>query len=432
MQHTVLVIGSGGREHVICWKLSQSPHVKEILVAPGNAGIKLVDKVRLIDINVKETKEVAKWSKDNNIDLVVVGPEDPLSQGLANDLRDVGVKCFGPQKEAAQIEADKDWAKQFMDRHGIPTARWQGFTSAVDAKKFVKTAPFKALVVKASGLAAGKGVVVAKNQQEACQAIDEILTDRKFGAAGDTVVVEELLEGEEVSVLAFTDGRTVVPMMPAQDHKRIFNGDTGPNTGGMGAYCPCPLLSKDDYERVKVNVLQKAVDGLREENIPFVGVLYAGLMLTEDGPKVLEFNCRFGDPETEVVLPLLTSDLFTIMKACCEGALDASRVSWREDVFAVGVILASRGYPASSSKGQVITGIDEVSSRQDHFVFHCGTAVSAGDLVTNGGRVLITVSVAPTLALTAARATQAAQHVSFDGKQFRTDIAHKGIARKGG
>ncbi|EFN74918.1 Trifunctional purine biosynthetic protein adenosine-3 [Camponotus floridanus] len=430
MEHTVLVIGSGGREHAICWKLSQSPYVREILVAPGNAGIKQVDKVQLIDLNIKDTKEIAKWSKDNNVYLVVVGPEDPLAQGLADDLKNVGVRCFGPQKQAAQIEANKNWAKQFMDRNNIPTAKWQSFSSATDAKNFVKTASFKALVVKASGLAAGKGVVVAKDQQEACHAIDEILNDKKFGIAGETVVVEELLEGEEVSVLAFTDGKTVVPMMPAQDHKRIFNKDVGPNTGGMGAYCPCPLLSETEYEQVKINILQRAVNGLRKENIPFVGVLYAGLMLTEDGPKVLEFNCRFGDPETEVLLPLLTSDLFTIMEACCEETLNASLVSWRENVSAVGVILASRGYPASSSKGQIITGIDEVIRKENCFVFHCGTAVSSEDeLVTNGGRVLITVNVAPTLAMATARATQAAHHIMFDGKQFRTDIAHKGIAR---
>ncbi|KAL0104821.1 hypothetical protein PUN28_016455 [Cardiocondyla obscurior] len=429
-QHTVLVIGSGGREHAICWKLSQSPKVKEILVTPGNVGIKEIDKVQLIELKIKNTKAVAKWSKENNIDLVVVGPEDPLAQGLADDLKNVGVKCFGPQKKAAQIEADKDWAKQFMDRNYIPTAKWQGFTSAVEAKNFVKNAPFKALVVKASGLAAGKGVIVAKDQQEACHAIDEMLNDKKFGTAGETIVVEELLEGEEISVLAFTDGKTVVPMMPAQDHKRIFDGDLGPNTGGMGAYCPCPLLNETEYEQVKVNVLQKAVDGLRKENIPFVGILYAGLMLTRDGPKVLEFNCRFGDPETEVILPLLASDLFTIMMACCDGTLSSSLVSWRENVFAVGVILASRNYPTSSSKGQAITGIDQVSHKRDHFVFHCGTAASSeGELITNGGRVLITVNIASTLAMAAARATQAARCISFDGKQFRTDIAHKGIAR---
>ncbi|KAH0952589.1 hypothetical protein HN011_004593 [Eciton burchellii] len=430
MEYTVLVIGSGGREHAICWKLSQSPHVKEIFVAPGNVGIKQVDKVQLINLNLKNTKEIATWSKDNNIDMVVVGPEDPLAQGLADDLKNIGVKCFGPQKQAAQIEADKDWAKRFMDRHGIPTARWQSFTSAADAKNFIKTASFKALVVKAAGLAAGKGVFVAKNQQEACHAIDEILIDKKFGVAGKIVIVEELLEGEEVSVLAFTDGKTIVSMMPAQDHKRIFNDDVGPNTGGMGAYCPCPLLSGEEYEQVKVNVLQNTIDGFKKENIPFVGVLYAGLMLTEDGPKVLEFNCRFGDPETEVILPLLTSDLFIIMKACCEGTLNASHVSWRENVSAVGVILASRGYPMSSSKGQVITGVNEVSHKYGNIVFHSGTAFSSeGELVTNGGRVLITVNIASTLVMAAARATQAAQHISFDGKQFRTDIAHKGIAR---
>ncbi|KAK2578287.1 hypothetical protein KPH14_007652 [Odynerus spinipes] len=429
-EYTVLVIGNGGREHAISWKLSQSPYVKQIFVAPGNSGIASVNKVSLVKINVKDYKEVADWSKENGVNIVVVGPEEYLAKGLADELQRVGIDCFGPQKEAAKIEADKDWAKQFMDRHKIPTAKWKGFTKAEEAKKFVKNAPFRALVIKASGLAAGKGVVVSKNVEEACQAIDEMLTDKKFGSAGENIVVEELLEGEEVSVLAFTDGKTIIPMMPSQDHKRIFDGDTGPNTGGMGAYCPCPLLNEIDYEMVKTDILQKSIDGLRKENAPFVGVLYAGLMLTDEGPKVLEFNCRFGDPETQVILPLLKLDLFTIIKACCNGTLDQIQIEWYKDVFAAGVILASRGYPASSSKGQVIIGTDDVISKKDYFIFHSGTDLSPqGQLLTNGGRVLIVVNIARSLALAAARATQAAQKISFDGKQMRLDIAHKGISR---
>ncbi|XP_076627675.1 trifunctional purine biosynthetic protein adenosine-3 Gart [Colletes latitarsis] len=430
MQYTVLVIGGGGREHAIAWKLSQSPYVNKIYVSPGNNGISSVDKVHLVKLNVKNNEEVAYWSKENNVNLVVVGPEEYLANGLADQLKNAGIDCFGPQMAASKIESDKYWAKNFMDRHKIPTANWKGFTNADEAKQFVTSAPFPALVIKASGLAAGKGVIVAKDQQEACTAIDEILTNKKFGSAGESIVVEELLEGEEVSVLAFTDGNTVVPMAPAQDHKRIFNGDMGPNTGGMGAYCPCPLLQTEDYEAVKLDILQKTIKGLKEEQIPFVGVLYAGLMLTKTGPKVLEFNCRFGDPETQVVLPLLKSDLFTIMKACCEGSLVESLVTWQENVFAVGVVLASRGYPSSSSKGQVITGVNDVLRKSNHFIFHSGTDISPEkELLTNGGRVLITVSLASSLALAAAKATHAAQSISFEGKQFRTDIAHKGIAR---
>lgn len=428
MQYNVLIIGSGGREHAIAWKLSQSPQVNKIYVSPGNYGLSLVTKVSLINLNVKNNKEVAEWSKNNKISLVVIGPEEYLANGLADELKTVEINCFGPQKAASKIETDKYWAKEFMDRYQIPTARWKGFVNAKEAKEFVMNAQFPALVIKASGLAAGKGVIVAKDKEEACKAIDEILIDKKFGSAGESIVVEELLEGEEVSMLAFTDGKTIIPMIPAQDHKRIFNNDIGPNTGGMGAYCPCPLLNKDNYEIVKSNILQKAIDGLKQEQIPFVGVLYAGLMLTKDGPRVLEFNCRFGDPETQVILPLLKSDLFNIMKACCEGSLDESLIVWEKNLFAVGVILASQGYPISSSKGQIITGINDVS--HTNFIFHSGTNISSkGELVTNGGRVLITVSLAPSLALAAAKATHAAQIISFDGKQFRTDIAHKGIAR---
>lgn len=290
------------------------------------------------------------------------------------------------------------------------------------------SADFPALVVKASGLAAGKGVVVAASKQEACAAVDEILTQQKFGSAGETVVIEELLQGEEVSVLAFCDGKTVKPMLPAQDHKRIFDNDQGPNTGGMGAYCPCPLLDFDQLKFVEKNILQRTIEGFQKDKIKFVGVLYAGLMLTPSGPKVLEFNARFGDPETEVILPMLDSDLFTIMSHCCSGSLDKVELSWKQGLHAVGVVMASRGYPETSSKGQVITRIDDVNVRTNHVVFHCGTALKES-LVTNGGRVLICVALAPQLALAAAQATKACDVIQFDGKQYRRDIAQKGIAR---
>lgn len=429
-QKSILVIGSGGREHAICWKLSQSKEVKNVFVAPGNCGMALEPKVSLIKLDINDNKTVAEWCKENEINLVVVGPEAYLANGLSDELKKNQIPCFGPEKLGAQIETDKNWAKAFMDRHKIPTANWKSFTDPEEAKKFIKTATFKALVVKASGLAAGKGVVVAENNDEACKAVDEILGEKKFGSAGETIVVEELLEGEEVSLLAFTDGKTVVNMLPAQDHKRIFDNDLGPNTGGVGAYCPCPFLNEKQQREVKENILQKTIDGLRMENIPFVGVLYAGLMITESGPKVLEFNCRFGDPETQILLPLLNSDLFTIMMSCCEGTLDENLVSWRRDIFGVGVILASKGYPESSSKGEIITGVENSNSQRDCLIFHSGTNLSpTGDLLTNGGRVLIAASLSSSLASAAAKATSMARNISFDGKQFRTDIAHKGIAR---
>ncbi|XP_043282718.1 trifunctional purine biosynthetic protein adenosine-3 [Venturia canescens] len=431
-ENVVLVIGGGGREHAICWKLAQSPKVRHVYVSPGNVGIAEVDKVSLVKFNdLKNNKEVAEWSKKEGVNLVVVGPEDYLANGIADELSRVGILCFGPGRSGAKIEADKDWAKSFMDRHGIPTAKWRAFTDASEAKKFVRNSK-EFRVVKAAGLAAGKGVVVAKDADEACRAIDEILMDRKFGTAGDNLVVEELLEGEEVSVLYFTDGRTVATMPPTQDHKRALNNDLGPNTGGMGAYGPCRLLDSNDYETiVKRQVVERSIEGLKADGISYAGVLYAGLMLTKDGPKVLEFNCRFGDPETQVILPLLESDLFEVMVACCRGNLSEVPLKWRDEVFAAGVILASAGYPESSSKGQVIRGVERVTELENHIVFHSGTArdEKQGELVTNGGRVLMTVCLAPALELAAARATLAAREIVFEGKQFRTDIAHKGIAR---
>ncbi|XP_047110551.1 trifunctional purine biosynthetic protein adenosine-3 isoform X2 [Schistocerca piceifrons] len=431
MTANVLVIGSGGREHALCWKLDQSPDVKEIYVVPGNVGIQQITKVKIVDINIKDYKAVSKWCQQNNVGLVVVGPEDPLAGGIANELLSAGIPCFGPSREASRIESDKSWAKEFMKRHEIPTAQWGAFSDAQEAKKFIKSATFPALVVKASGLAAGKGVVVAKSQEHACQTVDNMLNDRCFGDAGNKIVVEELLIGEEVSVLAFSDGNTVRAMLPSQDHKRLKNNDEGPNTGGMGAYCPCPLISAKELQMVEEKVLQRAVDGLRKENTPFVGVLYAGLMLTNDGPKVLEFNCRFGDPETQVILPLLDSDLYQVMRACCSNLLANVNLKWKREFYAVGVVMASQKYPESSTKGKVITGIEEAMQIPNNLVFHSGTAQNAsGEIVTNGGRVLISVALAHDLTVAAARARKmCVSTIKFDGAQYRTDIAHKGIAR---
>ncbi|XP_056641474.1 trifunctional purine biosynthetic protein adenosine-3 isoform X2 [Diorhabda sublineata] len=425
MSQNILVIGNGGREHAIVWKLSQSSKVNKIYVSPGSYGIQQVAKAE--NIILSTFQDIKKFCKEQQISLVVVGPEVPLANGIADALSTDGIKVFGPKKEPAQIESDKNWAKSFMDKHGIPTAKWKSFTSATDAKNFINNATFAALVVKASGLAAGKGVVVAKDKIEACKAVDEILGDKKFGDAGETVVVEELLSGEEVSVLAFTDGVTIRAMLPAQDHKRIFDNDKGPNTGGMGAYCPCPLLSPEQYDYVQKEVLEKAIEGFKNEKLKFVGVLYAGLMLTPTGPKVLEFNCRFGDPETEVILPLLESDLYDIMISCCDGTLSKQQIKWKQNVSAVGVVLASKGYPETSSKGQVISGLDVVN--KDLIVFHCGTALKDGVVVTNGGRVLISVALAPQLTVAAAKATKSCGIIKFDGQQYRRDISHKGIAR---
>nr|NP_001285698.1 GART trifunctional enzyme, isoform C [Drosophila melanogaster]NP_523497.2 GART trifunctional enzyme, isoform A [Drosophila melanogaster]AAF52474.2 GART trifunctional enzyme, isoform A [Drosophila melanogaster]AHN54213.1 GART trifunctional enzyme, isoform C [Drosophila melanogaster] len=430
MSHRVLVIGSGGREHAICWKLSQSPKVAQIYALPGSHGIQLVEKCRNLDaktLDPKDFEAIAKWSKENQIALVVVGPEDPLALGLGDVLQSAGIPCFGPGKQGAQIEADKKWAKDFMLRHGIPTARYESFTDTEKAKAFIRSAPYPALVVKAAGLAAGKGVVVAANAKEACQAVDEILGDLKYGQAGATLVVEELLEGEEVSVLAFTDGKSVRAMLPAQDHKRLGNGDTGPNTGGMGAYCPCPLISQPALELVQKAVLERAVQGLIKERINYQGVLYAGLMLTRDGPRVLEFNCRFGDPETQVILPLLESDLFDVMEACCSGKLDKIPLQWRNGVSAVGVILASAGYPETSTKGCIISGLPAANT-PTQLVFHSGLAVNAQkEALTNGGRVLIAIALDGSLKEAAAKATKLAGSISFSGSgaQYRTDIAQK-------
>ncbi|KAI3366010.1 hypothetical protein L3Q82_009839 [Scortum barcoo] len=445
MAEKVLVVGSGGREHALAWKLAQSPQVQQVLVAPGNAGTANCGKISNSEVLVSNHAILAQFCKDHHVGLVVVGPEVPLAAGtlfsstltslpgIVDDLTAAGVPCFGPSAKAAQLEASKSFSKAFMERHGIPTARYGSFTDAQEACNYIRTADFPALVVKASGLAAGKGVIVARDPDEACQAVMDIMKDRAFGSAGETVVVEELLEGEEVSCLCFSDGSSVSPMPPAQDHKRLQDGDLGPNTGGMGAYCPTPQVNQELLQQIREMVLQKTVDRMKEEGTPYVGkctlfcVLYAGLMLTKQGPKVLEFNCRFGDPECQVLLPLLKSDLYEVILNTMNGKLASSAPLWHQDSSAVTVVMASAGYPGSYKKGVEITGLSQVQDMGLQ-VFHAGTALKDGGVVSSGGRVLTVTAVRPSLEAALQAANQGVAAMGFPGAVYRRDIGHRAIA----
>uniref|UniRef100_F6UW37 Trifunctional purine biosynthetic protein adenosine-3 n=1 Tax=Equus caballus TaxID=9796 RepID=F6UW37_HORSE len=427
MAARVLVIGNGGREHTLAWKLAQSSHVKKVLVAPGNAGTACSEKISNTAVSISDHAALAQFCKDEKIEFVVVGPEAPLAAGIVGNLTSAGVRCFGPTAEAAQLESSKRFAKEFMDRHGIPTAQWRAFTKPEEACSFIMSADFPALVVKASGLAAGKGVIVAESKEEACRAVQEIMQDKAFGAAGETIVVEELLEGEEVSCLCFTDGRTVAPMPPAQDHKRLLEGDRGPNTGGMGAYCPAPQVSKDLLLKIKNIILQKTVEGMQQEGMPYTGVLYAGIMLTKDGPKVLEFNCRFGDPECQVILPLLKSDLYEVIQSTLDGLLCTSPPVWLENHTAVTVVMASKGYPGDYTKGVEITGFPEAQALGLE-VFQAGTALKDGRVVTNGGRVLSVTAIRENLISALEEAKKGLAAIKFEGAIYRKDIGFRAIA----
>uniref|UniRef100_A0A7N8XX35 Trifunctional purine biosynthetic protein adenosine-3 n=1 Tax=Mastacembelus armatus TaxID=205130 RepID=A0A7N8XX35_9TELE len=424
MAERVLVVGSGGREHALAWKMAQSPQVQQVLVAPGNAGTANCGKIK---VSISNHTILAQFCKDHHVGLVVIGPEVPLAAGIVDDLTAAGVPCFGPTAKAAQLEASKSFSKAFMERHGIPTARYGSFTDPQKACDYIRTADFPALVVKASGLAAGKGVIVARDRDEACQAVMDIMKDRAFGAAGETVVVEELLEGEEVSCLCFSDGSSVCPMPPAQDHKRLLDGDLGPNTGGMGAYCPTPQVSQELLQQIRETVLQKTVNGMKEEGTPYCGVLYAGLMLTKQGPKVLEFNCRFGDPECQVLLPLLKTDLYDVILNTMNGKLASSAPVWDQDSFAVTVVMASPGYPGCYKKGVEITGLSQVQDKGLQ-VFHAGTAMKEGGVVSSGGRVLTVTAVGSSLETALQAANQGVAAVGFPGSVYRRDIGHRAIA----
>ena len=422
----ILVIGSGGREHALVWKLRQSPAVSDILVTPGNGGM-AAEGVRVAAVAVDDIPGLVRLARDERIDLVVPGPELPLTLGVVDALREAGIASFGPDAYCARLEGSKAFAKEIMLQAGVPTAHSAVFTDYAAAREHILTvgAP---LVVKADGLAAGKGVVVAQTEEEALEALDAIMRDQVYGAAGSTVVLEEFLEGEEASFLCFCDGERAVPLPSAQDHKAAFDGDTGPNTGGMGAYSPAPILPDDARERMADVVIRPLLRVLAAAGHPFKGVLYAGLMLTADGPKVLEYNTRFGDPECQPLLMRLTADLADIMLACVEGRLSPEQVTCTAQT-ALGVVLAAQGYPGDYPKGMEIRGISNADAMPGVKVFHSGTRLDNGRILSSGGRVLCVTALGDHLEDAQRKAYAALARIHMDKNQFRTDIGFKGIIR---
>lgn len=420
----VLLIGSGGREHALAWKLSKSKLCKHLYIAPGNPGTAQCG--TNVDIADTDIPAIIKYAQSKKIDFVVVGPEDPLAQGIVDDLAGVGIKAFGPSKQAAQLEADKGFAKDVMRSNAIPTAEGRVFDDFSDVQSFIASRD-SALVVKAAGLAKGKGVFVCDDPDEALIAAERIMKDGIFGQAGNELIVEEKLIGQEVSILAFVDGRTIYVMESSQDHKPIGDGDTGLNTGGMGAYSPAPMLTDKLMDQIQREVLVPIIDGMNRNDTPYVGILYAGMMLTAGGPKVLEFNVRFGDPETQPIMMRLKSDLLEVMLATVDGTLDKVTLEW-DTRPSVCVVMSSGGYPGSYEKGKVITGIDRAEALEGVKVFQGGTAANEdAQLVTKGGRVLGVTAVGDTIALAQALAYEAVKLIEFDGAYCRSDIAAKAI-----
>ncbi|MCL4534316.1 MAG: phosphoribosylamine--glycine ligase [Bacteroidetes bacterium] len=417
----ILVIGSGAREHALAWKLAQSPLATGLFCAPGNAGTAQL--AENVPISAEDVPRLAEWAQARGIDLTVVGPESPLTAGIVDVFQARGLRVFGPSKAAAAIEGSKVWAKELMWRYGIPTASGAVFASYDEARRYL-AAQSGPIVVKADGLAAGKGVIVAQTQAEAQAALSQIMQQRAFGAAGDRVVIEECLAGLEVSLLALTDGAAVRPMAPACDYKRVYDGDRGPNTGGMGSYCPPGFVTEAMVEQITARVLEPAVRAMAAEGIIYRGVLYAGLMLTHEGPKVLEFNARFGDPETQVILPRLDNDLVALALACIDGTLHKETLRWHEGA-CCGVVLASGGYPGSYRTGFPILGLDALDA--DGLVFHAGTRLEEGRAVTAGGRVLTVAAKGRTMEEARARAYDNAARVCFEGVHYRRDIAEREV-----
>jgi phosphoribosylamine--glycine ligase len=421
----LLVIGPGGREHAIAWRLAQSPRVSRVYVAPGNAGTARED--GLFNVELTDIAKLVAFARAEAVHATVVGPEGPLAAGIVDAFRDAGQRIFGPTKAAAQLESSKDFAKRFMQRHGIPTARHKTFTNAKEAHAFLDAHPAP-LVIKADGLAAGKGVVVADTDREAREAVDMMLAGNKLGDAGHRVVIEEFMAGEEASFIVMVDGKNVLPLASSQDHKRIFDGDNGPNTGGMGAYSPAPVVTPEVHARVMREIITPTVKGMAGDGIEFTGFLYAGLMIDPAGaPRVVEFNCRLGDPETQPIFMRLKTDFFEIVEHAIDGTLDRIEAEWDRRA-ALGVVMAAAGYPDSPRKGDEIHGLPK--NEDDFHVFHAGTASKDGKVVTNGGRVLCVTALGDKVKIAAERAYEVAERIRFDGMQFRKDIGHRAFARR--
>ena len=422
----VLVIGSGGREHALVWKLSQSPRVDKIFCTPGNAGIS--ETAECLDIKTDDIGALVNFAKYEGIDLTVVGPEAPLTAGIVDAFVKEDRRIFGPDKLGAQLEGSKVFAKEFMLKYGIPTAEYKTFTSYLHAKEYIqlKGAP---IVIKADGLAAGKGVFVAASVEESIDALKLIIKERAFGSAGDKVIVEQCLKGEEASFMVLTDGKTFIPLATSQDHKTVFDNDKGPNTGGMGAYSPAPIITESLEADIMKNIIKPVIKGLIKERINYRGIIYAGLMICDGKPYVLEFNCRFGDPEAQPVLMRLDSDLFDALKAASEGKLKDIKLSWKNDA-SVCVVLTSKGYPGSYEKGKVIKGLDSLKNRDDLMVFHAGTSVDDKKFVTSGGRVLGVTALGKDIRSAKENAYQAIKKIHFDGMHYMKDIGDKAIKRK--
>jgi phosphoribosylamine--glycine ligase len=419
----VLVVGGGGREHALVWKVSQSPKVKKIYAAPGNAGIAQL--AECVPIKAEDIPGLLAFAKKTGIDLTIVGPEGPLSLGIVDEFAKAGLRVFGPSGKAAIIEGSKQFSKDLMKKYGIPSAEYSVFTDQAKAEAYVreKGAP---IVVKADGLAAGKGVVVAETAEEALKAVELIMGQKAFGDAGSRVVIEECLRGEEASFMAFSDGKTVVPMASSQDHKRVFEADKGPNTGGMGAYSPAPVVTRKLERQVMDTIMIPTVRAMEKEGRLFKGVLYAGLMIRDNEAKVLEFNARFGDPETQPIMARLETDLITIIEAIIEEQLARTEISWKPDS-AVCVVMASRGYPGSYEKGKEITGLEQAAKHKNVIVFHSGTAGENGRIVTDGGRVLGVTGTGPTVAAAIDNTYAAVRDISFEGAHYRRDIGARAL-----